>query len=171
MRIEVPTPSSLIKLESYMRKLLLATAAFAFVGAGSALADGKTVEFNLSSSLGKTCTIAADSTNLTVGPLASASAQGDFSTNCNFEAADLTLTFTSTNGGLKNPVEGNTELYNITFDGETFDSDEAKTGSVLVRPSGLFANQPIARSFVVALQSDLTIAGEYSDVLAINVAP
>ena len=60
MRIEVPTPSSLIKLESNMRKLLLATAAFAFVGAGSALADGKTVEFNLSSSLGKTCTIAAD---------------------------------------------------------------------------------------------------------------
>jgi hypothetical protein len=154
-----------------MRRLLLATTAFAFVGAGAALAGSKTVEFNLSSSLGKTCTIAADSTNLIVGPLASASAQGDFSTNCNFEASDLTLTFTSANGGLKNPVEGNTELYNITFDGETFDSGAAQSGSVLVRPSGLFANQPIARNFVVALQADLTIAGEYSDVLAVTVAP
>jgi hypothetical protein len=152
-----------------MRKLLLTTVAFLVAGAGTALAaGGKTVEFNLSSTLGKTCTIAAASTNLVVGPSAAATAQGDFATNCNFEASDLTLTFSSLNGGLKNPVEGNTELYNITFDGETFGSD---LGATLVRPSGLFANQPIARSFVVALQSDLTIAGEYSDVLAINVAP
>jgi hypothetical protein len=153
-----------------MRNLLLTTAALVIFGAGSALAAGE-VEFNLSSSLGKTCSIAATNTDLVVGPSAAASATGEFATNCNFEASDLTLTFTSTNGGLKNPVEGNTELYNITFDGETFDSEAAKTGSVLVRPSGLFANQPIDRSFVVALQSDLTIAGEYSDVLTINVTP
>jgi hypothetical protein len=155
-----------------MRKLLLATTAFAIIGAGSALASGtKTVEFNLSSSLGKECTIAAASTNLTVGPAAAATAQGDFETNCNFEASDLTLTFTSLNGGLNNPVEGNTELYNVSFDGETFGSDAAQLGTVIVRSSGAFANQPIARSFVVALQSDLTIAGDYSDVLSINVAP
>lgn len=155
-----------------MRTLLLATAAFAIVGAGSAIAAGnKTVSFNLASSLAKECTIAATNTDLTVGPLASATAEGYFDTNCNFEAADLTLTFTSSNGGLKNPVEGNTELYNISFDGETFGSDAAAAGSVIVKPSGLYANQPISRSFQVALQSDLSIAGEYADVLTIDVAP
>jgi hypothetical protein len=154
-----------------MRKLLLATAAFAFVGAGAAMADGKSVSFNLASSLAKNCTIAATTTDLTVGPLAATTADGYFDTNCNFEAADLTLTFTSQNGGLKNPVEGNTELYNISFGSETFGSDAAATGTAIVQPSGVFANQPINRSFKVALQQDIAIAGEYADVLTIDVAP
>ena len=153
-----------------MQKLLLASAAFAVIGIAPAMAGGS-VNFNLSSNLGKTCTIAATNTNLTVGPAASAGATGTFETNCNFEISDLTLTFTSGKGGLYNSVEGITELYNLTFDGTTVDSGTAQGGAVFVRASGPVANNPVTRTFDVALQHDLAIAGDYSDVLTVEVAP
>ena len=151
-----------------MRTLLLASAALLI--AAPAMAGGK-ADFNISSSLAAACTIGAGETNLVVGPTAAEGAVGNFATTCNFEIAELTLTFTSANGGVKNGVEGITELYNVTFDNETFDSDAAKTGYALVRSSGPLANQPIDRSFSVALQNDLSIAGDYADVLTIEVAP
>jgi hypothetical protein len=155
-----------------MRNLLLATAAVAIV-AMPALASGpyNKVDFNISSSLAKECSIGAESTNLVVGPSASEGATGEFATTCNFEISELTLTFTSAKGGVLNEVEGITELYNITFDGETFGSDVAADGVVLARSSGPVANNPVARTFEVALQQDLSIAGEYADVLTIEVAP
>lgn len=154
-----------------MRKLLLATAALAFVTPALASGPYNKVDFNISSSLAKECSIGAEDTNLTIGPSAGAGATGEFSTTCNFEIADLTLTFTSAKGGVLNEVEGITELYNITFDGETFGSDVAAGGVILARASGPVANSPVARSFEVALQNDLSIAGEYADVLTIEVAP
>lgn len=153
-----------------MRNLLLATVAIAFCGSSSALAAGS-VDFHLSSSLGKQCSIAADTTDLVVGPAAAAVADGAFDTTCNFELSDLTLTFTSLNGGLNNAVENINAAYNISFDGEVIDSVTAQGGVSLVRPSGASANYPIHRNFSVALQSDLTVAGEYADVLTVDVAP
>lgn len=154
-----------------MRKLLLATVALAIVGAVPAMAGGS-VNFNLASKLDRLCTIAATNTDLTVGPAASATAQGDFETTCNFENADLHLTLSSGNGGLLNDVEGVTELYNLTFDGVTYSStDLGGEGKTVTMASGAFANYPIGRSFVVALQNDLTIAGDYADVVTVEVAP
>lgn len=153
-----------------MRTILLATAAIAVGSISSAYAAGS-VDFHLSSTVGKQCTIAAASTDLTVGPSAAAIASGAFDTTCNFELSDLTLTFTSLNGGLHNATENVSAAYNISFDGETVSSTDAQAGVSLVRASGASANYPIHRSFDVALQSDLTIAGDYADVLTIDVAP
>jgi hypothetical protein len=152
-----------------MRNILLATAVIA-LGSSSAMAAGS-VNFNLKSSLGKVCTIATAASDLTVGPLAATTAAGAFDTTCNFELSDLTLTFTSANGGLYNTVEAVKVPYTVTFDGETVASADAVAGVSLVRASGAVANTPIHRDFSVALASDITVAGDYADVLTVDVAP
>ena len=152
-----------------MRKLLLATAVIA-LGTSSAMAAGS-VNFNLKSSLGKVCSIATTASDLTVGPAAATTAAGAFDTTCNFELSDLTVTFTSGNGGLYNTVENVTVPYTVSFDGETIASADAKAGVPLVRASGAIANAPISRPFTVALANDITIAGDYADVLTVDVAP
>ena len=152
-----------------MRNILLATAVIA-LGSSSAMAAGS-VNFNLKSSLGKVCTIATAASDLTVGPLAATTAAGAFDTTCNFELSDLTLTFTSANGGLYNTAEGVQVPYTVTFDGEIVASADAVAGVSLVRASGAVANTPIHRDFSVALASDITVAGDYADVLTVDVAP
>ena len=152
-----------------MRTLLLATAVMA-LGSTTAFAAGS-VNFNLKSQLGKVCTIESAGTDLTVGPVATATADGAFDTTCNFELSDLTLTFTSANGGLHNTAEGVTVPYTVSFDNETIASADAAAGVSLVRASGAVANAPIHRNFTVALGSDLTVAGDYADVLTVDVAP
>lgn len=152
-----------------MRNILLATAVIA-LGSSSAMAAGS-VNFNLKSSLGKVCSIATAATDLTVGPLAATTADGAFDTTCNFELSDMTLTFTSANGGLHNTTENVTVPYTVAFGTETIQSGLASTGVSLVRASGAVANAPIHRAFTVALDSDLSIAGDYADVLTVDVAP
>jgi len=152
-----------------MRNLLLATAAIV-LASSAAMADGS-VHFNLKSKLSKVCTIATAAADLTVGPAAATTAAGAFDTTCNFELSDLTVTFTSGNGGLYNTAENVTVPYNVTFDNETVSSVDAKTGFPLVRSSGAVANAPISRAFTVALANDITIAGDYADVLTVDVTP
>ena len=153
-----------------MRILLFTTAALALVGASPALAAGK-VSFNLSSSLGKQCSIATANTDLTVGPSAAVKADGAFDTNCNFEVADLTLTFTSANGGLYNAVENVSVPYTVTVGAESIPSGSAKAGVPLVAASGPVAGGAISHAFSVSLDSDITVAGDYADVLSVDVAP
>ena len=153
-----------------MRTLLLAATIIAMGGASSAMAAGS-VNFNLKSSLGKVCTITSAGSDLTVGPTTGSTAAGAFDTICNFEHSDMTVTFTSANGGLYNTVEGVQVPYTVTFGVEAVRSTLAKYGVSLVRVSGAVANSPIPRAFTVALDSDLTIAGAYADVLTVDVAP
>jgi hypothetical protein len=152
-----------------MRTLLLATAVIA-LGSTSALAAGS-VNFNLKSQLGKVCSIATTASDLNVGPSATVTADGTFDTTCNFELSDLTLTFTSANGGLQNTAENVNVPYTVSFDNETIASADAVAGVSLVRASGAVANTPIHRQFTVALGSDITVAGDYADVLTVDVAP
>ncbi len=149
-----------------MRKLLLATAAFAFVGAGSALASD--AEVTITSELAAECNVSDATTDIEL--VGTGSEDGDFTTTCNFSAASLTVNFVSTYGGVYNTVEDVTAPYTLTYNTHTHDSSTLTgAGQDETHPSGSLG--PVVRTYSVALNDPLEVAGEYTDTLAITVTP
>lgn len=150
-----------------MRKLLLATAAIALVGVSSASAAPGDVIIN--SFLAPDCSLISSDPSVSLGPTTAPQSVA-FTTNCNFSAANLTVNFSSLNGGVKNAVENVTKTYTVTFNGETETSAAGLFHDVTLASGGTAGND-IARSASLALTSALTVGGTYQDTLTISVSP
>lgn len=150
-----------------MRKVLLATAAFAFIGAGQALAVGPG-EVTINSHVEPACSLVSSDSEVDVGPGTDA-ANVEFTTTCNFSVADITITFSSANGGVLNTLENELQTYTLTYDGSAVSALGLFHTAML--PSGPSAGDNILRTATVALDEALTVAGDYQDTLTISVSP
>jgi len=159
-----------------MRRILLASTAFVLAGASAAFAvePPKSAQFTVTSTLAASCSIGTgESTEVVVGPAASVVGTGEFTTTCNFEDADMTVSFVSDNGGVENGVEDITVDYTIAYGGDDALASEATlaTPFEVAAASGPVAGAAIDRSFTVTLVDDITVAGDYTDTLTVTVAP
>jgi len=150
-----------------MRKVLLATAAFVVLGTGTALAAGSNPT-TISATVLQNCTI-TDPADIDLSSSATGSSGFDFT--CNFGGSGtplpLNIGFQSANGGLVNPDDATTRGYDITYNSVTF---AASTSLVLQADTSSGAGNTNSRTFDVTRVA-LPIAGLYSDVLTVSVAP
>lgn len=164
-----------------MRRILLATTAFAF-SAGMAIAsDSANVE--ITASQAPLCEITAVSGSI---PLAGVDVPvaGTFEYKCNFIGAPL-FVFTSANGGVETLDNGGG-----LADYGIFLNDQTPAGLGIPLPSqwlpasastagvpflgisnSTTANATVAPNFQVGLTQALPVAGNYSDTLTIDIAP
>lgn len=168
-----------------MRRILLAAVAFAFAGAGSALAvDTASIPINAVNP--PVCDIVASSPNITLlgvdVPVA-----GNFQYTCNF-IGDPTLTFQSANGGVKTlengggtanygiwlntlapgvPPSGWLQASGATGGGVTYLGGALGSGIT----SSTAANSIVTPVFQVGLSTAMPVAGTYSDLLTITINP
>jgi hypothetical protein len=149
-------------LESIMRKVLLATAAFGLLGASQALA----AEVTITSSLEQSCTIDAFDDTIELDGITPVEAS--FTSTCNFSSANVDITFDSLNGALHNSVEDVDAPYTLTYDSVDYTSAALEDGETVSEAAG---TSPNVRTYEVALDAALTIAGDYSDTLTITVVP
>ncbi|MCE9523489.1 MAG: hypothetical protein K8S25_13785 [Alphaproteobacteria bacterium] len=165
-----------------MRKVLLTTAAFAFIGAGSAMA-ADTANVEITAEQAPVCDITAVSGSI---PLAgvNVAVPGLFEYECNFEGSP-TFTFTSANGGVETTDNGGGIAdYGIFLNDQTpaalsvpLPSDwqpaSGATAGVVYGSISLSAppNTTITPYFSVGLTQPLPVAGSYSDTLTIDIAP
>lgn len=159
-----------------MRKLLWLSAAFAIIGAGTALASGSQ-SVQIQATVTTSCSV-TDPADVTFpnNPLPGATANRTFSFTCNFAGNDtgaLLVKFVSTNGGLLNPAEsirrGN---HNVVYGLNTLPASTLTGAGFLSAPetSGT-ANVAENRSFDVTLVDSLNYAGLYADTLQVSIAP
>ncbi len=153
-----------------MRKILLAGAAMLATTSLAMAADSANVE--LTSTVAKSCSITSGG-DINVGTTIAPQA-GTFTTSCNFSAANLTISMQSEFGGLKNAVEGVTVPYDVAYDSQTKASGTITAAALPAARA--FTPQAaggasVLRNFTVALQSALTVGGDYEDTLTISVAP
>ena len=160
-------------MEDIMRKLLLATTVLALAGAGTALAEGSG-EVVITAAVSPLCSMTdPDDIDFGLDPNAGASEQSEFSINCNFTGnnnGDLQITFLSANGGLLNDAEGETRLYSIGYNAQSFSSADAQSGYP-VGDDISDANTDESRSLTVTLDEALDLAGDYTDTLTVSIAP
>jgi hypothetical protein len=148
-----------------MRNILLAGAAL-LATTGMAMASGDAL-VQLSSTVVKNCTITSGG-NIALSTTG-APENGSFTTDCNFSLANLTISMTSANGGLKNTDENVTVPYDVIYNSQTKLSSTLTTAQAFTaEPAGGAA---VVRNFVVDLATPLTVGGSYADTLTISVAP
>jgi spore coat protein U-like protein len=161
-----------------MRNILLATAALAIVGTGTAMAAGpQTQGVQVTATVTASCSLTdPDDVSFGPDPLVGATDTSNFSFTCNF-AGDggegaLQIGIESDNGGLANPADGTDRSYTISYEGGTpFTAASAEGAPVLIPESSTTAGVAELRSFEVALAEALPVAGSYSDTLTVSVAP
>ena len=148
-----------------MRKLLLASAAIAVMGAGPAMAlDSDTI--TIQSTLAQACQVDIANTTAVMPANGSPSALEAFSFECNFGGEGATLSFASTFGGVSNGFT--THVYNIV------PSTGAPGTSAVTFPNFPLIplpNTPVNASFTVDLVNPILVAGTYSDTLTISITP
>jgi len=169
-------------METFMRKILLATAAFAFSAGMAMAADDADIEIN--ASLDEDCQITDSSASLTHGAV-DEYVPGVFTYECNFIGAPQ-FTFDSANDGVMTTENGGATVdYGIYLNDipafgtpSTFWLKASDTpagygpgGPGPVISTTVSPNVSVSPSFAVALIEPLTVAGEYSDLLTITIAP
>lgn len=155
-----------------MRNLLLAAAALTVVGVGSALAAGGPLPVNISATLAESCSLTQPSDIGLTGTTAGTSGVSNFSVTCNFGGTGLTpmtVTFESDNGGVKSGA--NVVDYTIAFESTSGLASAAALAPLVAPSSSAGANVATPKSFTATLASDITIAGTYTDVVHVSVAP
>jgi hypothetical protein len=164
-------------MENFMRRILLATAAFAFSAGMAMAADTADVEINAEQL--PICDITNISPSVTLGAL-DVGVAGVLEYECNFEGSP-TFTFTSLNGGVATAENGGG-----LADYGIYVNDSAPGGppstwlqasaatTPQVYPGISFSappNSTIAPYFSVGLTSALPVAGVYTDTLTVTIAP
>lgn len=166
-------------------KTLMTAAVVTALLAGAALAASDSGQTYIFASVPKACLITDQSSSINLtGKAVGQWTSGTFSYQCNFTGNSQVLTFQSTNGGIFNPDNG-TDLvdYGIYLndapnsfavsDPAVLLASEAKPGPVpffqIVDTTAANTNE--TAFFEVALAAPLTVAGTYSDTLAITIAP
>lgn len=165
-----------------MRKILLASAAFALFGAATALA-GDSESVTVSATVTASCTL-TDPDNVSFGtdPAVGANDQSDFSFSCNFGGSNtglgaapggpLVVTIQSANGGLTNPGDGTPRSYTLAYNGGGTTPAASFTGIGQSWPETSSGPAALnARYFVVALAETLPVAGAYADTLTVSIVP
>jgi hypothetical protein len=150
-----------------MRKLLLATAAFAVLGAGQALAAGSD-SVTVTTTVAESCSVTIPGTNVTLPADGNASAPEAFSFECNYTGETAQLTYASGFGGVSSDGGTTDHVYNIVTS-HGADGDSATTFS-----SGVLATTaltPVAASVTLDLVNPILVAGVYTDTLTISIAP
>jgi spore coat protein U-like protein len=156
-----------------MRKLLLASTAIALATGVATAADSSGVQ--VSATVSAWCTM-SDPDDVTFGtdPEVGDTDSAAFDFTCNFVGdggegpGALTVTFASTNGGLKNVDDAEVRDYTVDYN---------STGPVLASALAPYSETsasvglPNARSFEVELAEALPVAGAYDDTLTISIAP
>lgn len=166
--------STLNALGNIMRKLLLATTAFALVGVGSALADG-TGDVVITASVTPLCSMSQPSEiDFGADRQVGESEHSYFNINCNFTSdstvGDLQVSFQSQNGGLYNDAENENRGYSVEYNSDSFTSQMAQAGHQ-VSASTSTANTDEQQELTVTLDEALDVAGDYSDVLTVSITP
>jgi len=159
-----------------MRRILLASAAVAFAGAGSALAGGSaSIEINADNP--QNCVVVASSATITLGAF-DTGVPGTFQYQCNF-VGQPTLTFTSANGGVVTAENGGgSATYGIYLNDaapggppSTWLQSNTTPQSYPNITTSTPANTVISPVFQVGLTGALPVAGHYSDTLTIDIVP
>ena len=155
-----------------MRKILLASAV-AVLGAGSAMAAGSN-QTTISVTVLQNCSI-TDPADITLsGPAIGNGGSSGFDFSCNFGGSGtplpLKIGFQSQNGGVNNPSDA-TRTYDSTYNATVIPAASAVGSPVLVADTSSGPAAVNSRTFSVALTENLLIAGTYSDVLTVSVAP
>ena len=153
-----------------MRNILLAGTAM-LATTSLAMAAGS-ADVELTSTVAKSCSVTSGG-NINVGTTTTAQ-PGTFTTSCNFTAANLTISMQSEFGGLKNGIEGVTVPYDVAYNSQTKASGTIT--SLATAAARAFTAEPaggasVLRNFTVALQTALSVGGDYEDTLTISVAP
>lgn len=160
-----------------MRRILLATTALAFSAGMAMAADSADVE--ITAEQAPLCDITAISGSIPLAGVDVAVA-GVLEYQCNFEGYP-TFTFTSANGGVMTTSNGGATVdYGIYVNDAAPGSPpstwlQASTAVVpQVYPGISFSAPPnttIAPYFQVGLSAPLPVAGSYSDILTVDIAP
>jgi len=152
-----------------MRKVLLATAAFAFVGAGSAMAVDST-SLTIQTSVPKACSASFDEETGTVTLPADSgqSVSTDFSFVCNFGGNTATVSFASTNLGVEDETQS-LGPHNYNMSSTLGGAGTAATGYTTAAATTV-ANIGDTETLTLQLVEDIDVAGEYEDVLTITIA-
>jgi hypothetical protein len=156
--------------ENSMRKILLAGAAMlATTGMAMAVvvAPTNTDSVSISTNVAESCTVSITATTVTLPANATASAPTPFTFTCNYTGSTASLSYTSTNGGVKDGA-GPTYVYSIT---PALGLPGSSAGTLTTPALNSTALTPMANSFVLQLQSEIQIAGNYSDTLTVTVSP
>ena len=151
-----------------MRKVLLATAAFALLGTGVAFASGSDSVL-VTTTVPQSCTVDMESTDVTLPSTGASSASTGFSYTCNFTGNVADVTIHSVNGGVDDDGAGGNaaHVYNITS--TVGNGSSAADVVALDVPSTALTAMP--QSFTLALQAPILVAGTYTDTLSISIAP
>ena len=155
-----------------MRIILLAGAAM-LATTGMAMAAGN-FAVTINSTVPKSCTVSNPTNTITLNAASGSNQSGQFTTNCNFSAADFTVNFKSTNGGVKNTVENVTKNYTLGYGGSDYNSSTdlgTSTGKTITAAPGGTPGVAAVRTFSIAFPEALTVGGDYTDTLTITVAP
>jgi hypothetical protein len=169
-------------METFMRRILLATTAFALSAGMAMAADDADVEITAEQE--PLCQITAVSGSIPLGAV-NVGVQGTFEYTCNFEGAPHFI-FSSANGGVYTSENGTaTADYGIFLNDLTPAASGYPTPSTWLKASdanpvgaefdGISISAPpnsnIATEFWVGLVEALPVAGSYSDLLTIEITP
>jgi len=152
-----------------MRKLLLATTAFAFLGAGSAMAVDNT-QLTIETFVEKACSASFDDIDLLVALPADStqSVNTDFSFECNFTGETATVSFSSANLGVEDQTQS-LGPHNYAISSTLGGSGSAAAGyTTPAAPTS--ANIADTETLTLQLLADIDVAGTYNDVLTITIA-
>jgi len=155
-----------------MRTILLATVAFAFVGANTAMSADVVV----SSTVAKACEFTDEPDDIELsGNAIGGTGSASFEFECNFGPAGspLSISFQSANGGMANPDDlGGPRDYDIQYEATTaFAASSAELAPVLRDDSSTGPGDTNTGSFTVTLTEALEVGGEYEDTLTVLLAP
>lgn len=146
-----------------MRKLLLATAAFAIFGAGQALAAGSD-SVTVTTIVQESCSVDIPGTNVSLPADGSAAAAEAFSFTCNYTGSTAALTYTSLNLGVGSAANP----YNIVPSVGASGTSGAAFSS---GPLATTALTPVNATVTLDLVNPILIAGTYNDTLTISILP
>lgn len=160
-----------------MRRILLATAAFAF-SAGMAMA-ADTADVEITAEQAPLCDITVISGSIALAGV-DVAVPGTLTYQCNFIGYP-TFTFTSANGGVETTDNGGGIAdYGIYVNDAAPGSPPSTWLQASAATSGAIypaisfsapANTPISPYFQVGLSEALPVAGSYSDILTVDIAP
>jgi spore coat protein U-like protein len=164
-------------MENFMRRILLATAAFAFSAGMAMAADTANVEINAEQE--PLCDITNISPSVSLAGV-EVGVAATLTYQCNFEGSP-TFTFTSLNGGVYTTENGTAladygiYVNDVAPGGLPSSWLQASTATTpQVFPGISFSappNTPINPYFSVGLTQPLPVAGVYTDTLTVSIAP
>lgn len=146
-----------------MRKLLLATTAFAVLGAGQALASGND-SVTVTTIVNESCSVSIPGTNVSLPADGSAATAEAFSFTCNYTGSTAALTYTSLNGG----VGSSANPYNIV---PSVGASGVSNATFSSGPLATTALTPVNATVTLDLVNPILIAGTYNDTLTISILP